>query len=240
MATTPKDVLIMAAQACINTYRGKHGAENYDIYKTHSSFDTGDVEWDMAWYDHQTVVIVFRGSKGSEDWKANFRFRQMKVPYENMNPKIRVHTGFIDQYLEARPIIHRELTEGRYKDPKNVVVTGHSLGGALATLCAVDLKYHNQELPVVCIPLASPRVGNRAFAQSYDMRVPVTHRIINGHDTVCKVPPMWLGYEHVGTSIYVGKKAWWWYIIHPFLALFGNPMDHKPQEYLKGVRNMVL
>lgn len=237
MNAITKDMLLLAAQACINTYRGKYGPEDYSTCRNIRKFDVKDVQFDMGYLSDGTLLIAFRGSS-REDWKYNFRFMKKRVPYEGVNKKLLVHTGFIEEYLQVRDIIHNEIRSMISQDLKHVLVTGHSLGGALTQLCAVDLQYHWRALQIRAIPIAAPRVGNRVFAQSYNMRVPATVRIVNQFDTVCKVPPECFGYEHVGTEIVVGKQTWWWYILHPVLALFGNPLDHYPQRYLEGIKEI--
>ncbi len=63
-------------------------------------------------------------------------------------------------------------------------VLGHSLGGALATLAAYDIRKQLQEggrqcVEVVCYSFGAPRTGNHAFARDYNHVVPDTWSIIN-------------------------------------------------------------
>ena len=64
-----------------------------------------------------------------------------------------------------------KLSGGR--QPSRVICTGHSLGGALATLCAPWCAVEYPKADVRCITFGSPRVGahNRpsAFCQFYDL-----------------------------------------------------------------------
>jgi triacylglycerol lipase len=54
---------------------------------------------------------------------------------------------------------------------ERVVVCGHSLGGALATLCASDLAgYLGAKCAVSSYTFGSPRVGNAVFASEYAAR----------------------------------------------------------------------
>ena len=56
---------------------------------------------------------------------------------------------------------------------------GHSLGGALATLAAVDLA-RARKLPRLAVyTYGAPRTGNHAFARDYEATVPQTWQIIN-------------------------------------------------------------
>ena len=62
--------------------------------------------------------------------------------------------------------------------------TGHSLGGALATLAAYDIRKQlqasgKQDVEVLCYSFGAPRTGNHAFATDYNCVVPDTWSIIN-------------------------------------------------------------
>jgi predicted lipase len=56
-----------------------------------------------------------------------------------------------------------------------VVVTGHSLGGAIALLDGVYLSLHLSGVSVEVISYGMPRVGNQEFADYVDANIPVTH-----------------------------------------------------------------
>jgi predicted lipase len=78
-----------------------------------------------------------------------------------------------------------------------MLVTGHSLGGAMATLAALDI--YQLITPVDnCILFASPHLGNSEFAQYFDKIIPNTIRITNGRGIVSNTPLNWIGYHHVG------------------------------------------
>ena len=66
--------------------------------------------------------------------------------------------------------------------------SGHSLGGALATLAAYDIRKALQacgqgDAEVMCYSFGAPRTGNHAFARDYNCVVPDTWSIIN--DQAC-------------------------------------------------------
>jgi hypothetical protein len=54
-----------------------------------------------------------------------------------------VHGGFWAAYEGVRLFIHESLRREVTRDPAHVCFTGHSLGGALATIAAVDFKIHS-------------------------------------------------------------------------------------------------
>lgn len=69
-----------------------------------------------------------------------------------------------------------------------VAYAGHSLGGALATLAAYDIRKQLLDrdkkcVEVVCYSFGAPRTGNHNFARDYNRMVPDTWSVIN--DQVC-------------------------------------------------------
>ncbi|RPI77437.1 MAG: lipase family protein, partial [Planctomycetaceae bacterium] len=76
-------------------------------------------------------------------------------------------------------------------------VTGHSLGGALATLAARRLPAALKPFEVATF--GQPRVGNVTFINGYMLR---HNRYVNNHDIVPSVPPRFIPlttiYAHVG------------------------------------------
>ena len=88
--------------------------------------------------------------------------------------------------------------------PWTILLTGHSLGGALATLCAYELAH--LELAdaaverLVVYNFGSPRVGSGAFAAHFDASLPDAWRVVNAADLVPRVPRL-LGYAHVGHAV---------------------------------------
>ena len=171
-----------------------------------------------------TITIVFRGTDSPDEWRSNLLFFKKVIPYNNRNSAIRVHSGFINAYKneKVRDKIHSLIP----KETCRIIVAGHSRGAALAVLCAVDLQYNFPDKSVEAYLFGCPRVGNRAFAKSYNKRVFKTLRIENGNDIVTKLPPAVFGFRHVGTRIGVGNTR---------LPLLLSAHDHYPNMYLKGI-----
>lgn len=108
----------------------------------------------------------------------------------------RVDWGFWNAFRSIRQPIEDWLAEAR---PARLVITGHSLGAAMATLMAA---LHPE---AALVTFGSPRVGNRAFvAQFGDARD--IRRFVDCLDAVPKLPPP-LGYVHVREMIYIDGKG---------------------------------
>ncbi len=83
---------------------------------------------------------------------------------------------------------------------RSFVVTGHSLGSALATLFVMENK-NRFDVSTICT-FASPRVGDAEFARQFNLLPLDSWRIVNCQDLVPKLPlhiPMLFDYQHVET-----------------------------------------
>ena len=168
------------------------------------------------------ITIIFRGTDSSINWTNNFLFCRKNIPYGNKDTKIRVHSGFLKEYKSVRDKIHTRIPGETCK----ITVTGHSLGAALAVLCAVDLQYNFKNADIEVYLFGCPRVGNKAFVRSYNKRVFKTLRVTNGNDIVTKLPPKIFGYRHAGINIHTGLLS------VPGIISFN---EHRPESYYKSL-----
>eukprot|EP00884_Botryococcus_braunii_P003299 jgi/Botrbrau1/12970/Bobra.154_2s0020.4 len=118
-----------------------------------------------------------------------------------------VHSGFVTAYDSVKARIMSLVDEVMDQKPEaewTVYVTGHSLGGALATLSAFDFATRTprgkKKPRVVMYNYGAPRVGNKVFAEAYNQEVPDSWRVVNTKDVIPRVPRL-MGYSHVGRSI---------------------------------------
>ncbi len=168
------------------------------------------------------ITVSFRGTDSKLNWIYNFCFAKKSIPYGNSASDIRVHCGFLESYKSVRDKIHAQIPEHQCK----IIVTGHSMGAALAVLCAVDLQYNFPEKDIEAYLFGCPRVGNTAFANSYNKRVFKTLRITNGNDIVTKLPPAVFGYRHIGVNVHTG---------FPRLPAIISFKQHTPQRYYRSL-----
>jgi Lipase (class 3) len=152
------------------------------------------------------AVIAVRGTEGIHEWMQDARFLLVQCPFHAGAG--RTEDGFTAMYqslttdpaMDSQPVA-RALAGLRWKKPvKTLTISGHSLGGALVTLLAMDVALNTQFTDPVVYSYASPRTGDNAFAATYDHVVPRTCRIANRMDLVPKLPMPPL-YEHV-TGLY--------------------------------------
>ena len=151
--------------------------------------------WFQSEYDS---VVVFRGTE-ADDWndiKADAN--AIAALAETVG---KVHSGFKGEVDEIWPLIEKELEA----NTKPLWFCGHSLGGALATICGgrCVLSYIKME-PAGVYTFGSPRVGCRRYVN----HVPLLHyRWVNNNDIVTRVPPVLLGYRHSGTEQYLDRHG---------------------------------
>jgi predicted lipase len=188
-------------------------------------------------YNGNTFVAAFRGSEetGTADWITDLKFLQDVFPYAKGDQSIKVHFGFNQAYKSVREAVIKAIQETPHK---RVLLAGHSLGGALAKLCALDVAYNVPGKTVFCYTYGSPKVGNIAFAKAYDERVPNTFRIVNGTDMVPTIPPG--DFMHVGQLFQIGgqkedeSSGWSW---NELVDRVKDKLEeHFPHNYIKQLR----
>jgi triacylglycerol lipase len=154
----------------------------------------------------KTAVVSFRGTQTLEDWLADLDF--VAIPYKPVADAGLVHMGFQLVYDAVRESVS-SLVQALAAGVENIWVTGHSLGGALAVLCAPDLVSNvNKSIIPKLYTFAGPRVAQdkligAGFRQLFDGRIPMCYRIANRWDKVPDLPPAIAFYEHVGHGVSV-------------------------------------
>lgn len=144
------------------------------------------------------LIIVFRGTKDAEDLKQDLLVTQTAYPYL-AGRGWRTHAGFTGLYGLLRPGLRQALA--RVKSRKQLYVTGYSLGGALACLCAMDPTVRMHAASISLYTFGAPRVGNPAFAEALPQRTAACIRIVNEGDWVVTMPPedfLGVQYRHGG------------------------------------------
>lgn len=202
----------------------------YQPSKTICTIDSKETGVQCFIRRHRDVLsITFRGTDSTRDWKTDLTFWKKTIPYGNTSSKIRVHTGFINAYKNEG--VRNKIQSFVSGEINRISIAGHSYGAALAVLCAVDLEYNFPNRDIEVFLFGCPRVGNRAFQQSYDRRVFKTIRVENGNDIVTKVPFAIWNYRHVGTRMHVGKRR------IPAAISF---KDHHLRCYYESILNQLL
>lgn len=140
------------------------------------------------WSNSDVVYIVFRGTTCINEWLQDFNYSLELFPinYPQYTLRPSVHGGFLDIYMNFRSKLVKKLRE---LNPKQIIVAGHSLGGAVATICGYDIKMLGYNGNIIVYNFACPRVGNKELQKSIKNVGLQIYRIVNTLDKVPKLPP---------------------------------------------------
>jgi predicted lipase len=193
----------------------------------------------------KAIYVVWRGSESKKDFQNDASID--KVPFINDGEK--VHIGFKycwesvvgDTYDAIDTAI--ENLQGETTD---IVVCGHSLGGAVATLYAYSIKKHFPHYNVSATTIGSPRVGNKVFKENYDNSGIDTLRIVHNNDLVTHTP--YIRFYHVNYQVRLDTngnklqndgslKSLWLYL----RSLFSGKTikDHMGDGYIQALENWI-
>lgn len=215
------------SKACQNPAVSK--MEVVEIMEFNGWFELGS---GLVIADHmlKTLHLVFQGTASTEDWLSNLDWLPAKyqplTEFEDSTdwghpdcPRCKIHHGF-RTYLHrnAKPVISKylEIRDQRFPD-YGMAISGHSLGGALATLTGIELRLMGHD--VLVVTFGGPKIGNKAFAKyvdslfgteaavhhiastgSFDTLSTALIRVVHRHDLVPRLPPTSkfrpMGYEY--------------------------------------------
>jgi len=150
-------------------------------------------------HTNQLIVISFRGSISIENWITDLTFAM--VPW-SLCAGCAVHAGFIDSWNSAKSLVQGAIDGARATYPSyNIIATGHSLGGALATLAAGDLRQAGYGISLYTY--GSPMVGNALLAEFITAQSGGNYRVTHDQDIVPKLPGYALGFAHVSPEYWI-------------------------------------
>ncbi|MCG7490455.1 lipase family protein [Vibrio sp. Of14-4] len=172
-----------------------------------------------------SYVLAFRGTESTSfrDIKTN-----IKATITKCKSPGNVHEGF----HKAFKSVEKELSTTLNSLTKNkpLFITGHSLGGALATIAAKRLKFAFGI--AACYTFGSPKVGDKEWIST--IKTPI-YRVVNAADSVTMLPPNGLAVGIIGVSIsfipWVGSK-----VKELFLEKFRGYMHAGNMRYLTNCR----
>jgi len=171
----------------------------------------------------QFMVLAFRGSQEPKDWLTNVttQLRSFTIFKDGASKlssyKGRVHTGFFLSWAIIEQSVLSQISKWRAEMKTEqlppLYITGHSLGGALATMAAASLCDNGIDVAGV-YTFGQPRVGDRTFASQLNKHINGrVFRFVNNNDIVPHVPPpfsVWNPtrlYGHVGVVKYFNSKG---------------------------------
>ncbi len=238
------------------------GIEFYQFANSEGSGGGQDTQVFLASTDHYTL-ICFRGTQGWRDWKTNLAMQSAPlevVTGSNIIDKIRetgyVHGGFLSAWRDVEKSVVSYLAKrgATPDDPEgkrerkvchDILLGGHSLGGALAILAGIDLKSRGYRVLGI-YTFGSPRVATPSFRKMFDAHsdaFPKIHRYLFKDDVVPEIPP---GFLHLGTEKYSSQmgtlgqvaRSWWRWITASTVNL-DAVADHSMENYVNTLVKIV-
>jgi predicted lipase len=175
------------------------------------------------------IILAFRGTQEMRDWRTNIKIKLRKFSgkskletvdleteivsllksEEVFHENARVHRGFQNAWDSVSQEAIASILRWRRVCPKaNIWVTGHSLGGALATMAAAALQDNGVKVSGL-YTFGQPRVGDWVFQRQFNKALgDRAFRYVNNNDIVPEVPPPVLPwtfprvYRHIGQKYY--------------------------------------
>ena len=206
------------------------------------------------------LVVSFRGSetkatKGAlYNWQTNLEMIRVDCTYSDNCGGI--HHGF-DEYYKSIQTTHLQYLNNILKNHTTITqltFTGHSLGGALASVAALDTRFRLQiaktlpeiktadAISIKIRTFGSPRVGNSKFVAAFNKYVPQSRRYVSEYGTsnnseedfVTGQPPSLLGYSHVNQKFTVKCGASDPFMCHKLMYYWGtmDPLYDSLKSYL--------
>ena len=162
--------------------------------------------------DRQTIVS-YHGTQidnraNTKEVSRDFKIRKSIMSFGGQ--ECGVHAGFKEEYEDSKVDLYKVLNKIESSNP--LVFSGHSLGGAVASIAALDASANGElkgkEVGAVII-FGSPRVFFRSAAHLYNKLgiSDKTVRIEQSGDPITKIPIKSLGYAHVGRKIKLDSKV---------------------------------
>jgi triacylglycerol lipase len=178
-------------------------------------------------YNDDLVVVAFRGTEDIKDWLNNAKVWENEIKdAPNCDQKVKIHQGFNDAISAVTKdgTLFARIAELQ-KPGRKLYISGHSLGGALATLMAY-FSTENKDLNIDGIySFGQPSVGDSGFQQCYDAQLlEKTFRFVNHKDVVPRINPN-NNLKHVGLLLFLSKD--------------GNLSTEKPKGLLNSVKNVL-
>jgi hypothetical protein len=224
-----------------NAYRNKTGDEDTlsclrnvieePVYLTDPETDVQAYAMLLLDGDKHTLLVTVRGTSSVIDAFKDIEAINVPLPVAStLAPGVRVHCGFLSQYVALAPLLRPVVTKLLEKgDAFNIVFTGHSAGAGIGALAALHAALDHEE-GVQYIGFGSPRVGNLAFCDLFRKYIATPVLVKYSRDPVTKVA-QGLGYTHICDFQCYGS-----FDQFPCLPVLFDMPDHHILNYVEAVR----
>lgn len=178
--------------------------------------------------------MAFRGTNELADWIDNIN----AFAVDNLFGKF--HRGFWNSVEDIWEPLYSKYVELNKQNKRPLFITGHSLGGAMATIAASRLIH--LDLPFTSVyTFGQPRALSRESARIFNAECKSRfYRFHNNNDLVTRVPTRLMGYSHVGTYLYISsektiyREPGFWF---RFLDIVDGALDAVREKGIDGVED---
>ncbi|MHA2249905.1 MAG: lipase family protein [Candidatus Kariarchaeaceae archaeon] len=213
------------------------------------------------------LYIAFPGTQGAHDASIDLQFklrnfdckswfkRLLNLIFQRKD-EIQVHEGFRKASCSVRTDINNAvltyITQNITNKTFKIIIGGHSLGGALATLTTINIKKTFGKCRVLLYTFGSPPVGNSSFKELHGSLINLSLRIVNKNDPVPYLLSNEQGYVHVDQFVGIDENLEITETetidhsqVKAALNLIGNlilgqtPKDHKMDEYISRIEKLL-
>lgn len=150
-----------------------------------------------------SVVLSFEGSEDLENFITDAEAWHVDFKVPGAPSGVEVHSGFYNAYNSVATRVRSQLTSLRDSYASyRLLVTGHSLGAALASIAAIDLDMNNVWDDIYVYSFGLPRVGNFAYAQFFNSTITTKYHVTHNRDLVPHLPPESFGFHHEPREVF--------------------------------------
>lgn len=245
-----KDLALLLAKLDVESYVD---VAQYDVSKFNMELvsklnnEKTDIQGFVA-KENKNMYIAFRGANTVNDYLRDLDvFYKAYPPSKRLFFKPKVHMGFFTGYESVKPDIVKAIQSN--PDIENILITGHSMGAALAVYCAFDMnrEFKTRNLSIILYTFGCPEVGNGPFVNKFKKELKNSYRVVNDEDIVAKINIP--GLTHVPTMVLLNGNG---ITVNPSKAIrlkesLDDPIaiitgeavkDHLSKNYVKALENI--
>ncbi|KAF2090386.1 alpha/beta-hydrolase [Saccharata proteae CBS 121410] len=148
---------------------------------------------------NELIVVSFRGSVSIANWIADFTFETVD---SDLCDNCTVHKGFWESWTEVSDVVMSAVAAAAAANPSyGIVSVGHSLGAAVAAICAAELR--NAGYTVAMYTFGSPRLAPPALSSYISNQPGGNYRVTHYNDPVPRLPTLDMGFVHISPEYYI-------------------------------------
>ena len=171
-----------------------------DKFISVTGFDNNSAQ--AALIEHEDYLcMTFRGTNEIVDWLDNVNAFSTSELFGKF------HRGFWNSVQDVWEPLDTHFRQLQNHNKRPLFITGHSLGGAMATIAAA--RFIHEDKPFTSVyTFGQPRVMTRNTSRIFNAECRSRYfRFHNNNDIVTRVPSRLMGYSHIGSYLYITNEG---------------------------------